>query len=68
MKLNEMKEEDFKTDIITLSTLGSIFSVKEYQIGRFYKEKLEQVKEVYGEREVDYFSYSGGIIVLEAED
>ena len=68
MKLNEMKEEEFKTDIITLSTLGSIFSVKEYQIGRFYKEKLEQVKEVYGEREVEYFSYSGGIIVLEAED
>lgn len=63
MKMNELNE-DFKTDIITLSQIGSIFSVKEYKIGEFYKENLSQVKEKFSEREVDYHSYEEGVIVL----
>lgn len=55
MKLNELEEERFKTNIITLSEMGNIFKTKESTIGDFYKENLEKVKERYGDRYLDYF-------------
>lgn len=67
MKVNELKEERFQTNIITLSEIGSIFNTKEYKIGDFYKENLEKVKERFGNRETDYFSYEDGIIVLNSQ-
>lgn len=67
MKVSELKN-DFKTDIVSLSELGSIFRTKECKIGDFYKEKLPAVKERFGEREIDFYSYEDGLIVLTQKD
>lgn len=65
--LNDL-EENFETDMVKLLKVGSIFRCKEYLIGEFYKENLNRVKEIYGEYEVDYYSYENGIIVLNLDD
>lgn len=67
MKVSELKD-DFKTDIVSLSELGSIFRTKENKIGDFYKEKLSGVKERFGEREIDFYSYDCGSIVLKPRE
>lgn len=67
MVFNDLKEENFKTDIIELRKVGSIFHTKEYEIGKFYKENFTKVAEVYGDYTVDFYSYEGGIIVLTFE-
>lgn len=68
MKLNDLKEEEFKTDIIELSKVGSIFHTKEYEIGKFYKENFTKVAEIYGDYTVDFYSYENGVIVLDFEN
>lgn len=67
MIFNDLKEEDFKTDIIELSKIGSIFHTKEYEIGKFRKENFTKVAEIYGDYTVDFYSYKDGIIVLNFE-
>lgn len=64
MKLNEL-ENKFNTNIITLSQIGSIFHTKEYEIGKFYKDNYNNVVKKFGEREIDFYDYKYGIIVLQ---
>lgn len=64
MILNDLKEESFKTEIIELRHVGTIFHTKEYEIGKFYKENFSKVAEIYGDYTVDFYSYDDGIIVL----
>lgn len=67
MKLNDLKEEDFKNDVIELRKVGSIFHTKEYEIGKFRKENFTRVVEIYGDYTIDFYSYKKGVIVLTFE-